>query len=275
MVAVQEDEDEDDEGQEEEEEEEEVELEDEEEQEQEHGEEEEEEEEDPQEGGRRLARCLLCEQLCRPEADGCAPTKHFGARFAMLAEQRNYGLLPQNVVYNAVVETYNEMVVQPQRAAGIVPRELSVEEVREHFETHAWLVPRRIVGKCLQNSVRMYDFLVQFQLYSYDDATAMHVMDTKTITPLLAIQAKINDLVKLYADIAKRDARHVAGVELTAEAAAGGGGGGGGEAGSGGLAQDDLAGGGGGESGGGGGGVGAATMFGTMGEGRISEDVFG
>jgi hypothetical protein len=163
--------------------------------------------------------CLLCEQLCRPETDSCAATKHFGLRFCMLEDHRNYGSFPDDRVYRAVQDAYQQMIVRPQEEAGLESTRLSIEQIKEHFESHAWLVPRRVVGKSLKTLMRMLDFIYKYQLYSFDDDLGMQQIDPKVVTTYLAVQSKVFDGIKVYSDISKRDAKHVAGVELTAAAA--------------------------------------------------------
>jgi hypothetical protein len=166
-----------------------------------------------------IPTCLLCEQLCRPETDSCTATKHFGLRFGMLEEKRNYGSFPDHRVYRAVQDAYHQMIVRPQEEAGLESTHLSIEQIKEHFESHAWLVPRRVIGKALKRLLNMIDFLQKYQLYTFDEDLGMQQMDLKVAATILALQTKVNDLIKLYSEISKRDSKHVAGAELTAAAA--------------------------------------------------------
>ena len=89
--------------------------------------------------------CLYDEVL--PECAGIVPSDNSYMRRIMAIELHHTGIVPDDVVYTNIARHYNKHIHKPRLQAGLESQRWTLPMVREHFENHVGIVPRRILGK--------------------------------------------------------------------------------------------------------------------------------
>ena len=97
--------------------------------------------------------CLYDEVL--PECASCVPSDNSYMRRIMAIELHHTGLVPNDVVYTNIARHYNRHIHKPRTRSGMESVRWTLPMVREHFEKHVGLVPRRIIGNEIQQCQTM------------------------------------------------------------------------------------------------------------------------
>lgn len=161
--------------------------------------------------------CLYDEVL--PECASAVPSDNSYMRRIMAIELHHTGLVPSNVIYTNIARHYNKHIHKPRLQAGLPSERWTLPMVREHFEQHVGLVPRRVIAKEICQCQQMLA-LVQREvagqkmvasaamaqaLLENDTPTSMEFVDGKSIKKWCDLQAKLLPLVEKFRQFQKED----------------------------------------------------------------------
>lgn len=162
--------------------------------------------------------CLYDEVL--PECASCVPSDNSYMRRIMAIELHHSGLVPNDVVYTNIARHYNKHIHKPRVRAGMESERWTLPMVREHFENHVGLVPRRVLSKEIQNCQSMLESVtreITSQRLAASTAVAeavangeppgsMEFIDAKSVKKWCDLQGKLLPLVEKFRLFQKEDA---------------------------------------------------------------------
>ena len=128
-------------------------------------------------------------------------------RQIMAQELSSYGVIPDNVIYTNIAREYNARVYEPTRAAGFSSTRWTPRIVKEHFEQHVRLVPRRVVGRDIQLCERMLK-AVRRELLEQETVGGGggdELLETKTLSKAITIMKMKQSLLKDLRAYVKED----------------------------------------------------------------------
>ena len=168
-----------------------------------------------------LPQCPLClYDEAMPECASVVPSSNAYMRRIMAIELHHYGMVPQDVVYTNIARHYNKHIHKPRIRAGLESCRWTLPMVREHFEHHVGLLPRRVVGDQISTCKELLDGVSrEFKAQRLCATTAMaqaladggppqsaEFVDAKTVKKWCDLQGKLLPLVEKYRQFQKEDA---------------------------------------------------------------------
>ena len=100
--------------------------------------------------------CPLCEiEEVAPETAGTVSSESQLMRRIMVEELNKYGVLPDVQIYRSIARNYNKTFHKQRRRAGLPTERWTVPMVREHFEKHADVIPRRLLGGLIRRNEKL------------------------------------------------------------------------------------------------------------------------
>ena len=162
--------------------------------------------------------CLYDEVL--PECASCVPSDNSYMRRIMAIELHHSGLVPNDVVYTNIARHYNKHIHKPRIRAGMESERWTLPMVREHFEKHIGLVPRRVLSKEIQSCQSMLDAVnreiasqrltataaVTNAIANGEPPQSMEFIDAKSVKKWCDLQGKLLPLVEKFRIFQKEDA---------------------------------------------------------------------
>ena len=164
--------------------------------------------------------CPLCaiDEIV-PET-ACTVTSENGyIRCIMAQELVCSGLLPDSVVYSNIARSYNKHIHKPLRQSGIQSQRWTLPMVREHFERHVTILPRRILAKELKRLQRYLDLTdkeinsqVSAAMSSMQEAEVgldisenVEFIDNKSVKKVCDLYGKLLPMLEKYRQFQKED----------------------------------------------------------------------
>jgi hypothetical protein len=158
----------------------------------------------------RLQRgvCPLCDirEAC-VETAVVTPTDNTAMRRIMAIELASFGSRPDHMIYRDIAHAYNTEIRAPMLQANLACVSWSIEQVREHFEQHVDLVPRRLVARQIRRLERLSSLVDNEvsnaeQQRTEDDESeapaATELIDTKIVKKQIDLAKATAALVKEY-----------------------------------------------------------------------------
>lgn len=100
--------------------------------------------------------CPLCEiEEVVPETACTVSSGSQLMRRVMVEELNKYGILPDVQIYRSIARNYNKTFHKERRKAGLPSERWTVPMVRTHFEKHADLIPRRVLGELIRRNEKL------------------------------------------------------------------------------------------------------------------------
>jgi len=164
--------------------------------------------------------CPLCSiDEVLPETASTVASDNAYMRRILSQELVHYGMIPDTVIYSNIARSYNKHIYKQLRRSGIACERWTLPKVREHFEKHVGLLPRRVIGKQIKLCQRMLGSLEkelnsQFAaaLGGMQEADAVagvtpnvEFVDAKTIKKICDVQAKLLPMLDKYRQFQKED----------------------------------------------------------------------
>lgn len=161
--------------------------------------------------------CLYDEVL--PECASAVPSDNSYMRRIMAIELHHTGLVPNDVVYTNIARHYNKHIHKPRLQAGLESQRWTLPMVREHFEKHVCLLPRRVLAneicQCKQmlasvereiNSQKICAATAMAKaLADGENPASMEFIDAKTVKKWCDLQGKLLPLVEKFRLFQKED----------------------------------------------------------------------
>lgn len=195
--------------------------------------EQEDQEEEEQEQEDEDTECLLCKVDCRPEAYGITPSATQSLRQLMLIEASNFGMIPDELLFQKVADAYRRLVYDPATDRGESVPLWTTADVQHHFTRCITLLPRRNIVTAMRSLGRIEKHIRLKELYQTDQVSGQREICVKSLDAYLKVQKTRLDMQKTLMAVNKLDAAHVEASKLGVMATTGGGAGGGGAGGAG------------------------------------------
>ena len=164
--------------------------------------------------------CPLCciDEVLPETACTIAPTNSYMRRI-MCQELVHYGMIPDSVIFCNIARCYNRHIQRPLRRAGVECIRWTLPMVREHFERHVCLLPRRVIGRQIRLCQRMLSSLereldsqLTAAMGSLQEAACLdgfapnaELVDPKTVKKICDVQTKLVSLLDKYRQFQKED----------------------------------------------------------------------
>lgn len=170
-----------------------------------------------------LASCPLCAiDEVVPETACTVPSDNSYVRWIMAQELLHYGMLPDEVVYTNIARSYNKHIHKPLKQSGVESNRWTLSMVRQHFERHVSILPRRILGKEIRRLQRYLDLadkeinaqvsttLSELQEHPLEGSGGddIEFIDAKSIKKVCDLQSKLLPMLEKYRQFQKEDQAH-------------------------------------------------------------------
>ena len=165
--------------------------------------------------------CLYDEVL--PECASIVPSDNSYMRRIMAIELHHTGIVPDDVVYTNIARHYNKHIHKPRLQAGLESTRWTLPMVREHFEKHVGIVPRRVLGReivqCKQMLASVEKELSTQKLCAAaamaeamaagGNPQTMEFIDAKSVKKWCDLQGKLLPMLEKYRQFQKEDSMAV------------------------------------------------------------------
>ena len=157
------------------------------------------------------AGCPLCMlDEIEPEHASASLTTNSYMRRIMAQELMGYGVTPDNVIYTKIARMYNRHIQRSMAESQLVCEKWTPDMVREHFEHHVWLLPRRVIGQLIKDLTQTMSILRKERANALRlaDDEETEIIDPKFVTKMCNLAAKIASLTREYRTYQKEDTLH-------------------------------------------------------------------
>lgn len=155
--------------------------------------------------------CPLCMMdEIEPEHASASLTTNNYMRRIMAQELVGYGTTPDKIIYSKIARMYNRHIYKSMTQSNYKCQRWTRQLVQMHFEHHVWLLPRRVIGNMVKELLETMNILRLERINALKNADddSSEIVDSKFVTKMCNLAAKIATLTREYRTYQKEDTLH-------------------------------------------------------------------